>query len=390
MKILIDGRGIQDGFKQHKQRGLGHYVLVLLERLLMLQRDDLSLDFLFDKSLPIDSLKIEESHRILHNPSPILKKLIRSYESYFSLGKTIRRLNYDLIHFLSYEDAIATPTVQYAVTMHDIMGIVNTKNDSLIKHLKHRLKKAFSDKIIYQAAGIVTISEHTKKDVLNYYNIDPEKIRVIYSGVHERFFCNPTKEEIKQVLDKYKLSTEYLLYVGGIDPRKNILNLLKSIKYLNTNASIKIPLALVGKLSNQSEYDKLQRLIKQLKIRNLIFEPGYIEENDLPLVYTGAQAFIFPSFYEGFGLPVLQAMAAGTPVITTELSSIPEIAGNAVIYVDPEKPESIASGIEQVLTDGSLRDSLITKGKIQAEKFSWESTITNLLSFYRDLISNSL
>ena len=388
MKILIDARGIQDGFKQHKQRGLGHYVLVILERLLMMKQDNLSFDFLFDKSLPIDTLKVKEAKWILHNPSPILKKFIRSYESYFSLEKTIRKLNYDLIHFLSYEDATVIPRIPYAITVHDIIAITNSNLDSPIRRLKHQLKKTFTDRIIYHAAGIVAISKHTKNDILNYFQIDPQKIQVIHSGVHERFFCKPTKEDINLVLNKYNLPREYLLYVGGIDPRKNIPNLLKCIKYLNTDSSINIPLALVGKLSNQFEYPKLQRYISNLKIRNLILEPGYIAEEDLPLVYAGAQAFLFPSLYEGFGLPVLQAMAAGTPVITTKLSSIPEIAGDAVIYVEPDKPELIASRVEQVLTNSTIRESLTNKGKIQAKKFSWDNTITNLFSFYEELIKS--
>ncbi|NYE56950.1 glycosyltransferase family 4 protein [Carboxydothermus ferrireducens] len=258
------------------------------------------------------------------------------------------------------------------ITMHDIAPVENPEwyNKYFAKWYKFLWPK-----LLKNAKHIISVSEFTKSRIINIYNVKPEKITVIHLGVDDKFFIDETKDEEKceKVASKYNLPKQYLLMVSSPSPRKNIENIVKA--YEKINRLINIPLVIVGK-SGLSFAGKMNLDIQNNK--NIIFT-GYVDDEDLPYIYHNSAAFIYASLYEGFGLPVLEAMAAGTPVITSNLTSMPEIAGEFAYYVDPYDISSISEGILKVVSDINLRKKLINGGKIHAKNFSWNKTAAKTL-----------
>ena len=233
---------------------------------------------------------------------------------------------------------------------------------------------------------IVTISEATKQDMIQHLRVDPSKIEVIYCGVDFKRF-NDVGSNSHSVREKYQLPDQYVLYMGTLEPRKNIETLIEAFKRFKvegdkSNAEIK--LVLEGKKGWL--YEGIFKKIQELGLENDVVDLGYIDEVDKPALYQMAQCFVFPSIYEGFGIPVIEAMAAGTPVITTNVSSLPEVAGEAGILVNPKDTVALAEGMNQLTTNETKRQELIQKGYIQAQKFSWETSAEKLYKVYKELL----
>lgn len=217
---------------------------------------------------------------------------------------------------------------------------------------------------------IVAISKSTKKDLVNYYGIDKKRIEVVYPGC-DPLFSPRNSESIDKIKKKYKINSKYLLFVGTFKPLKNITNIINaflSLKYENN-----YKLILVG--SSTSLTDKLKVLIND---NNSVFGLGYVSRTDMPALYSGAELFISPSLYEGFGIPLLEAMSCGTPVITSNCSSMPEVVGNAGIVVNPNSISEITSAIHRILNNKKLKNSLHKKSLIQSKKFSYETSAEKL------------
>lgn len=230
---------------------------------------------------------------------------------------------------------------------------------------------------------VLTISENSKRDIVEYFQYDPNKIWVTplasrYSSgdvinIQDHQYCS-------SLLQK----TPYLLFVSTIEPRKNITTLISAFNHLKNHYHIPHNLILIGKKG--WKYNPIFQAISDSPYRGAIHHLDYLPDHELPSYYCNAAAFIYPSHYEGFGLPVLEAMTLGAPVITSNTSSLPEVAGNAAILINPEDPQQLASAILQVIEDESLRKSLIEKGHRQATKFSWERTALETLEAYRSLL----
>jgi glycosyltransferase involved in cell wall biosynthesis len=235
------------------------------------------------------------------------------------------------------------------------------------------------------ANAVLTNSEHTKKDIIEHLKIKPERIFVTYFGTHKRF--KPlTKEEIMPVLQKYNINFPYICYVGTIEPRKNLQNLFKAFYELKYQEKIPHKLVLVGK---EGWYFKnIYKKILELNLNKHIIKTGFIPDDDIPALINGAEIFVYPSFYEGFGLPVLEAMACGTPVVTSNTSSLPEVGGNAVKYSNPFKPENIAEKILQFIKSKKEREKYSLRAIERAKKFSWEKCAHETLKIYKQTVKN--
>lgn len=237
--------------------------------------------------------------------------------------------------------------------------------------------------IAQTAQKIIAVSESTQKDLEEIYGINPEKIKVIYHGVDKNFKPigqnNPKFSEIQK---KYNLPEKFILYLGNIEPRKNILGIVRAYKnlVLKNKKFSKYKLILSGKVNSLFRHE--------LKKENII-NCGYIERKDRPFIYNLASLFIYPSFFEGFGLPVLEAMACGTPVITSNTSSLPEVAGAAAILIDPHRPDQISEAMENILADEKLYNIIKEKGFRQAQKFSWEKCAKETLSVIASVAKQS-
>jgi glycosyltransferase involved in cell wall biosynthesis len=245
--------------------------------------------------------------------------------------------------------------------------------------------KGIGNRIVHRASAITTISENSKKDIMHYYGVPADKIHVTYLAAHQRFFQPISLRASDLVRRKYHLPKDFLFYVGGIDPRKNVSYLLRGFAAYSANTKKPLPLVFAGHISNQKEYPEVQKLIQNLGLEKSVLQVGYVAEEDLPCFFSMANAFLFPSLYEGFGLPVIQAMAAGCPVITTKLSSIPEVAGEAALFMDTVNPASIAECIDAITGHPELKEKLVKRGKQQARKFSWEQTAKTTVEVYLDV-----
>ena len=253
--------------------------------------------------------------------------------------------------------------------VHDLVPWLYPETQSKLIVATHKRRMAWVKK---EAAAVIADSLSTKKDFLRLIGYPAEKVYVAYPGVdHKRFFPR-SKKEINKIKKKYNLS-RYILAVGTQEPRKNFARVVRAFKRLGNR---NLQLAIVGKRGWGKDID-----VNQPNIRRL----GYVPDKDLPLLYSGAFCFVYPSLYEGFGLPVLEAMACGCPVVTSNVSSLPEVAGKAAVLVDPASETSILQGLRKIIFRSSFAKNLSLSGKKQAAKFSWEKTAQGVLSVFKQI-----
>jgi glycosyltransferase involved in cell wall biosynthesis len=260
----------------------------------------------------------------------------------------------DLFHSSDWSEVSSKcPSV---TTVHDLVfhKYPDTVDPLILKVQQNRLKK-----IVQNGTHIIADSQSTKNDLEKIYHLPSNRITVIYPGISDRYKPQ-SKKEIDRVKNKYNLPDKFVLSVGTQEPRKNLERLTQAVEKLD------MPLVLVGKHGWGAKTQTL----------------GFVPDSDLPAIYAASSVFAYPSLYEGFGFPVLEAMACGTPVVTSNVSSLPELAGNAAILVDPLDVDSIAAGIKKALAN---RADLIKKGKAQVRLFTWENTAKQTLEVYEKI-----
>lgn len=232
------------------------------------------------------------------------------------------------------------------------------------------------------ADRIIAISEHTKKDIINILKIPEEKITVIYEAADEACKFVTDKKIINRVKEKYNITGDYLIHIGTINPRKNLEFLIKVFsQVVKTHPDMK--LVITGKKGWY--YEGLFELVEKLDLAKSVVFTGYIEDEEKPALYTGAKIFLFPSIYEGFGLPILESMACRTPVISSNTSSLPELMGDAGILLDPKDKTGWVNEINRLLSNETLRQKFIDKSSHQLGKFSWDKCAKETIKVYKDL-----
>lgn len=243
-------------------------------------------------------------------------------------------------------------------------------------HLKWSTKMALN-----KAKKIIAVSKATKNDILkNYKKTNPDKIKVIYNGFNDKLYRLINDDDKKlEVLKKYGINTPFLLYVGRMEKKKNIYNLIEGFSiFKENNKDSEEKLVLIG--SAGFGYDEMKYIIEELGMENNVVILGWVEEEDLPYIFNKADAFIFPSLYEGFGIPVIQAMACGTPTILSNIDVLYEIAKDQALFFDRFDPIDLAKKIQQLLNDQELRNNLIIKGLEYSKNFSWEKCAQETLA----------
>lgn len=272
------------------------------------------------------------------------------------------------------------------VTVHDLTPLVFPELFPV--GIKGRLKWEVQKQSLRRCAQVITDSEASKKDIIRLTGIESKKIQVVYLAAGEEFRrIEQTKLNSKTLQEKYKLPEKFTLYVGDVTPNKNLLSLVDAI------IETKIPLVMVGKALTDTTYDHTNpwnhdQVLVQEKIRqhsSLFFPLGFVTTEDLVLLYNVAVLSIVPSLYEGFGLPVLEAMQCGCPVVTTSGGSLPEVAGEAAVIVNGFDAKSLGEGIKSVWNDKKLQGMLQKKGEVQARKFSWEKTTQQTVHIYEKI-----
>lgn len=284
---------------------------------------------------------------------------------------------------------IRKPNLKTLITVHDLGSEYLPK----MHKFKQRLYLKFMTHYqLKSATGIIAVSQATKKDLVKKVGINPEKITVIYEGIDDKQFTKAPLSNQKKILSPYNLKPNtYFLFIGTLQPRKNLDKLIQAFaQYLKISkasllhsqnvSSTQDKLVLIGNKGWLS--DKIYTLPQKLGIEDRVIFLGYIKDTHLPLLYSGAKALLFPSLFEGFGLPLLEAMACGCPVLTSNISSMPEVVGNGAILVDPYSVDSIAKGIKEI-TKPQTRAKLIKEGFAQIKKFSWEKSAKETLTLFK-------
>jgi len=234
-----------------------------------------------------------------------------------------------------------------------------------------------------EASQVIALSEYARNDIVNTYQVNPEKISAIPLAAAAHFRPIRNEEKLQGVRQTYGIDGEYILSVGAIQPRKNLDRLVSAYSRLRrAKPEVKLPkLVLAGKCAWL--YDETLRAIKELKLSDSVILTGYVPESDLPALYSGALCFIYPSYFEGFGLPPLEAMQCGVPVIVGDQTSLPEVVGDAGVLVDPFDADALAAAIEKVISDSDLRARLSVQGLARAQLFNWRETARQTLAVYR-------
>jgi glycosyltransferase involved in cell wall biosynthesis len=263
-------------------------------------------------------------------------------------------------------------------TMHDLIPYIMPETVGrgyLLKFLKD------VPKVIELSDALITVSEWSKQDILKFFPIDKDKIFVTPLAADAKY--KPLdKEYCKDLLSKiYNINNPFILYIGGFSPRKNVKALITAFSKIYKQLGANYNLVIVGATKDQGQY--LSEFSTNLELASKIIFTGFVPEEHLPILYNGCDAFVYPSLYEGFGLPPLEAMNCGTPVITSNLTSIPEVVGDAGILIDPYNEEELKSSIIKLLNDEKLREEYSIKGLARAKNFSWEKTAEKTLEVYK-------
>jgi len=295
-----------------------------------------------------------------------------SVSEQWELVKTLRVLKPDLFHTPSFVAPIFNP-FPMIMTIHDVNHIVFADDYSLLHRLYYKfIVKPSANKSV----RVLTVSEFSKQEINKYLLVPHDKIKVIYNGCDDEFRTMEDMEAVDRVREKYGLPRTFIFYAGGYKPHKNLSNLITA--YAGT--SLQVPLVLSGN-GNKN----LLGISRQLGVDKKVLFAGEIEKNDLPVIYNCATLFVFPSLYEGFGFPPIEAMACGCPVVVSNATSLPEVCGDAAYYVSPYDIESIAEGMYRVITNEGLKKSLIEKGLRRAKMFRWDRSAEEHLRVFEEV-----
>lgn len=318
-----------------------------------------------------NSLRLKKINSISTN------RFKRIYFENFLLPRHFSRGNFQLYH----SPASTLPFfsgIESIVTIHDLVPLKFphlTQNETAIYY------NLVLPRSVAKAQKIVAVSNTVKKDILNIFpGTDANKIEVVYHGINKRFTRVSDTVKINAVQNKYQLPSKFILFVGNLEPKKNINRIIEAFWSLKVHQHIDYKLVIAGRKG--WKYDPIFELCKNKKMHDEITFPGYIHEQDLPALYSLASAFTFPSLDEGFGLPVLEAMACGCPVIVSNQGALPEISGGICPMADPYSVSSIASAILNVLQQEDYRELVIQQGLQWSKKFTWEACAEKMLHLY--------
>lgn len=327
---------------------------------------------------PKPESKLLEAKYIQNPVTPkSIHKVAPSIWRSFLMGKNIKESKLDIYHGLSNElpKNINTAPVVKIVTIHDLIFKRLPQLYSLTDRLIYNKKFFHACK---NADKIIAISNQTKRDIIEYYNIPDEKITVIYQGCNPLFYDKASENELQLAKEKFSLPNDFLLTVGTIEKRKNVLNVVKALYYFK----IKIPYVIIGRKTLY--FKEIEKYAKNHGILNQIIFLNNVNNTDLRAIYQLCNIFIYPSVYEGFGIPVLEAQNSGVPVITSEFGSTSEAAGQGAILINPHNPKSIGIAIKAIFESQKIRKEIVEKGFNNAKMYKQEFVCEKIMDLYKD------
>lgn len=378
------------------KRGFGRFTRELLTAVLTEDRENEYLFFV--DSHTADSLSLPSAAELVVVPTQVSPTVAasasgrRSVKDIWAFSREVMKHKLDLFFFPAvYSYFPVLNRAKVVVTIHDL--IADNLPHAVFPNLRLKLFwKAKQQLAVYQSDLILTVSEYSKDQIVRHFNMPNKRVQAISEGPGSVFTTLPRSEEMDQALDRCLLSPHdrFLLYVGGISPHKNLEALVDAYNQLIRDANFAdVKLVIVGDYKNDafhSSYPALKCRIEQLQINDGVIFTGYVEDSVLAYLYNAASLMVLPSLEEGFGLPVVEAMACGTPVIASDRGSLPEILGDAGLTFDPSKPEIITEIMQAVLSDDSMRRNMKQKGYLRSMQFKWDVVAAKTVRIFAELV----
>lgn len=354
---------------KNKLEGIGWFTYETMKRITR-NHPEHNFYFIFDRTYDKEFIFSENVHPIVIGPQarhPVL------YYYWFekSIPKVLKQINADL--FISPDGFLSLNTdIKSLAVIHDVSFMHYPENFPFgLRNYYHYFFPRFAQK----ATRIATVSEYSRNDIANQFNINTNNIDVVYNGSNEIF--NPlSKEEIIKTKQQYTKSSDFFIFVGALSPRKNVANLLLAFDIFKAKTKSNVKLVIVGE--KMFKTNDIKDAYNNISSKDDIVFTGRMSPNQLKNLYGAALALTFVPYFEGFGIPIIEAMNCDTAVLTSNITSMPEIAGDAALLVDPNSIHSIADGMIKISTDSDLRNQLIEKGSIRRQKFSWDKTAKKL------------
>lgn len=375
MRIGIDCRTILHP-ELGEKAGVGHYTYYLVRSLIEHDHDNEYVLFFSHRPNPFKELE-QPNVTLKHIPFSRYKRFLPFSYSHLLIAAVIKQAGVDVFHSPANVLPL-TFTGRAVITVHDL---------AIYKHPEWFPSQVFSTRLLVpqslkKATRIIAVSQSTADDLTELFGVERAKINVVPEGVAIEFL--DLKDKDIDVRKKYRLPKQYLFFVGTLEPRKNLERLVRVFGKLGQTRGGSwrdVQLVLAGAPGYQAQ--ELFNLIKELKLTRMVHHLGYVSQNEKYHLLQQAWGFVFPSLYEGFGLPVLEAMAIGTPVLTSNVSSLPEVAGDRALLVTPDDEQSLYKGLVRLLTDQPLRTRLKRAGRQRVKEFSWQRTAAQTLDVYR-------
>lgn len=372
MKIGIDGRAA----KWYRGTGIGTYTHELI---LSLNEVDCDNDYLIFLPEGSSINNLNENFKI----EPVKSNFNDNFWDEVRVPNLLDNHNMELYHVPQNGVGLSQNINCFkAITLHDIIPLKmpETVSDKYLKIFNDELPKLLSD-----CEGIITVSEFSKEDIAHEFNFPKEKIYVTHLAA-EDIYKPMSKCKCKQIIkEKYSIQEDFILYVGGLSPRKNIIGLIEAFSLIPNKNRRNAKLVITGKKG--LSYSKYKKRAEDLNVSDDVIFTDFIPLEDLPIFYNGAEVLVYPSFYEGFGLPPLEAMACGTPVIASNVTSLPEVCYDSALLINPYNVNDLSYAIEKVLNDSLLTLTMVKKGLMRSINFSWRKTALKTVNAYKSMLS---
>jgi glycosyltransferase involved in cell wall biosynthesis len=305
-----------------------------------------------------------------------------SVREQLSVPLALARAKVDLFHAPHYVVSPFTPC-PYVVTIHDCIHL------RFPQYLPGRRARIYASVMMRSAARrarrVLTVSQASKDDIQHFLGVPEAKVEVIYNAIDAAIAQPPTEDDITRVCQRFQLTSPFILYAGNIKPHKNVDRLIEAYSVLRRRGYEQVKLLIIG--DEISKYPNLRRMVHRFQLHQHVRFFGFVPEATLAVLYRRAAMFVFPSLCEGFGLPPLEAMAAGAPVITSRISSLPEVVGDAALLVDPMDAGAIADAMARLLDDVALRQDLIRRGHDRVRAFSWTRSVARVREVYGEAVA---
>jgi glycosyltransferase involved in cell wall biosynthesis len=314
----------------------------------------------------------------------------KTAKGYFEFRATLKRQHCDLAHIPHLFSIPRNLPCPYVMTVHDVFEHMYRARDG--SNLRRSLHFHLTSRVLKGAARILAVSRYTRSELENLFGIPGARIEVVYNAIDERFLSGHASDQEREVLaERYRVTYPFLLYAGRISPHKNLVRIIEAFSALKAELEKEekgfpeLKLIIIG--DELSKHPDLRRTVIRGGVQNDVRFMGFVPIEMLRVFYDAAKIFVFPSLYEGFGLPPLEAMAHGTPVVTSNTSSLPEVVGNAAVLVNPENVFEIMRALHRVLLDPAIREKLKQRGYEQVKKFSWDASARQIVRVYEEVAS---